>query len=251
MASKPDNNIDLVMIGTTKSTPIKPKVTVTMTSTAPPPPVAAATTPTTIIKTTPKTIVTFPSTIVKTTPVIAIAAAGAAITKTIASTPATRTTTAIVQTKLSENRGKVRLHHLHLQNKNAERAGGPYQKSKIAVRTTTPMTAVVLEKSLVTQPPVPPKKLNGGSGVPSNENVLPQKTIDYNSITEEFAEQNETVIDLIMQTQLKTEPITTPEPRKISNYVSSLTSFSLAPSLSYLFVPWLSDRTVHCNLSIM
>lgn len=209
------------MIGTTKSTPIKPRVTITMTSTAPPPPPPAATTPTTIIiKTTPKTIVTFPSAIVKTTPVIVIAAAGAAITKTIASTPATRTSTAIVQTKLSENRGKVRLHHLHLQNKNAERMGGQYQKNKIAVRTTTPMTAVVLEKSLVTQQPIPPKKLNGGSGASSNENVLPQKTIDYNSIAEEFAEQNDTVIDLIMQTQLKTEPITTPEPRKISSHVS-------------------------------
>lgn len=220
MASKPDNNIDLVMIGTTTSSPIKAKPTIPMASIAPAPAATAATTTTaTIIKTTPKTIVTFPTTIVKTTPVIAIAAAGAAITKTIASTPATRASTTNVQTKLSENRGKVRLHHLHLQNKNAERVGGQYQKNKIAVRTTTPMTAVVLEKSLVTQQPILSKKLNGGggsSGNPPNENVLPQKTIDYNSITEEFTEQNETGIDLILQTQLKTEPITTPEPRKNS-----------------------------------
>lgn len=64
------------------------------------------------------------------------------------------------------------------------------------------MAAVVLEKSLVTQQP----------NAASNENVVIQEKKDYNSIARE---ENDTVIDLIMQTQLKTEPITTPEPRKI------------------------------------
>lgn len=70
------------------------------------------------------------------------------------------------------------------------------------------MAVVVLEKVLVSTQPVFPEKFD----VQTNENVLPQKTIDYNSIAEEFTDQNDTVIDLIMQTQLKTEPITTPEP---------------------------------------
>lgn len=70
------------------------------------------------------------------------------------------------------------------------------------------MTVVVLEKVLVSTQPVYPERFD----VQTNENVLPQKTIDYNSIAEEFIDQNDTVIDLIMQTQLKTEPITTPEP---------------------------------------
>lgn len=88
-----------------------------------------------------------------------------------------------------------------------------FHKNNIAiVQTTTPMTAVVLEKVLVTTQPVYPAKF----GIQSNENVLPQKTIDYNSVAEEFTDnQNETVIDLIMQTQLKTEPVTTPEPSMI------------------------------------
>lgn len=67
---------------------------------------------------------------------------------------------------------------------------------------------VVLEKVLVSTQSVYLEKAD----VQTNENVLPQKTIDYNSIAEEFSDQNNTVIDLIMQTQLKTEPITTPEP---------------------------------------
>lgn len=212
MASKPDNNIDLVMISTTTTTtttlsPIKAKATILMT---------VSTTPTIIRTTTPKT-----STIMKTTPAIAIAAAGAAITKTPALTSATRTTTSVVQTKLSENRGKwpPRLHPI----KGADRLGGQFRKNKTATaRTTTPMTAVALEKTLVTQQPSNlSKNLNGdgvGDGdsgsIRSKENISPQKTIDYNSIAEEFTEQNGTVIDLIMQTQLKTEPITTPEPRK-------------------------------------
>lgn len=70
------------------------------------------------------------------------------------------------------------------------------------------MAVVVLEKVLVSTQPVFPEKFD----VQTNENVLPQKTIDYNSIAEEFIDQNDTVIDLIMQTKLKTEPITTPEP---------------------------------------
>lgn len=70
------------------------------------------------------------------------------------------------------------------------------------------MTAVVLEKVLVSTQAVFVDKFD----VQTNENVLPQKTIDYNSIAEEFTDQNDTVIDVIMQTQLKTEPITTPEP---------------------------------------
>lgn len=77
------------------------------------------------------------------------------------------------------------------------------------------MAVVVLEKVLVSTQPVLPEK----NDIHTNENVLPQKTIDYNSIAEEITDQNDTVIDLIMQTQLKTEPITTPEP---SNYYLSL-----------------------------
>lgn len=70
------------------------------------------------------------------------------------------------------------------------------------------MPAVVLETVLVsTQPAIPDK-----NDIQTNENVLPQKTFDYNSIADDFTDQNGTVIDLIMQTQLKTEPITTPEP---------------------------------------
>lgn len=73
------------------------------------------------------------------------------------------------------------------------------------------MTAVVLEKVLVSTQPVIPDK----NEIHTNENVLPQKTIDHNSIAEEYTDQNNTVIDLIMQTQLKTEPITTPEPSNL------------------------------------
>lgn len=73
------------------------------------------------------------------------------------------------------------------------------------------MAVVVLEKVLVSTQPVYPEKYD----IQTNENVLPQKTIDYNSVAEEITDQNDTVIDLIMQTQLKTEPITTPEPSKI------------------------------------
>lgn len=47
----------------------------------------------------------------------------------------------------------------------------------------------------------------------TNENVVPQKTIDYNSIAEEYIERNDTTIDLILHTSLRTEPVTTPEPR--------------------------------------
>lgn len=78
--------------------------------------------------------------------------------------------------------------------------------------TTTPMPVVVMGKVLVSTQSVFPEKFDGQT----NENVLPQKTIDYNSIAEEFVDQNDTVIDLIMQTQLKTEPVTTPEPSKYS-----------------------------------
>lgn len=104
----------------------------------------------------------------------------------------------------------MRLHHLHLQNKNADR-GSQFHKNSF-VQVTTPITAVVLEKVLVTTHPVLPAKF----GSSHTDTVNPQKTIDYNSIAEEFTDQNDTVIDLIMQTQLKTEPITTPEPRMCS-----------------------------------
>lgn len=76
----------------------------------------------------------------------------------------------------------------------------------------TPVTVVVLEKVLVSTQPVYPEKFD----VHTNENVLPQKTIDHNSIAEEFIDQNDTFIDSIMHTQLKTEPITTPEPSTLT-----------------------------------
>lgn len=172
MASKPENNVDLITSSSTS------------TSTTP----------------TPRTRTTTPRTAVLTT------------IKTITST-AIIPTAATILTKSPENRGKMRLHHLHLQNKNADKGSVQFHKNNIAiVQTTTPMTAVVLEKVLVTTQPVYPAKF----GIQPNENVLPQKTIDYNSVAEEFTDnQNETVIDLIMQTQLKTEPVTTPEPSMI------------------------------------
>ncbi|XP_055322734.1 uncharacterized protein LOC129578351 isoform X1 [Sitodiplosis mosellana] len=111
-----------------------------------------------------------------------------ATTTRTTSTHATKTTTTLFR-KSSDNR--VKFHKVNI------------------IQTTTPMTVVVLEKVLVSTQPVFPEKFD----VQTNENVLPQKTIDYNSIAEEFTDQNDTVIDLIMQTQLKTEPITTPEPR--------------------------------------
>lgn len=79
----------------------------------------------------------------------------------------------------------------------------------------------VLEKVLFSTQSVYQEKADDQT----NENILPQKTIDYNSIAEEFTDENDTVIDLIMQTQLKTEPITTPEPsiNHISIYLCSPT----------------------------
>lgn len=62
---------------------------------------------------------------------------------------------------------------------------------------------MVLENVLVSTQPVIPEKLE------TNENASPQKTIDYNSIVDEFIEQNDTIV---IPTHLKTEPITTPEP---------------------------------------
>lgn len=73
------------------------------------------------------------------------------------------------------------------------------------------MTVVVMGNVLVSTQPVLPEK----NEIQTNENVLPQKTIDYNSIAEEFTGQNDSVIDPIMHTQLKTEPITTPEPSNL------------------------------------
>lgn len=84
------------------------------------------------------------------------------------------------------------------------------------------MTTILLDKEQVgTQPTLSEK-----DDIQTNENMLPQKTIDYNSIAEEFTDRNDTAIDLIMQTQLKTEPVTTPEPsnkyQNIKKYLFSL-----------------------------
>lgn len=183
MASKPEKNINLITSSTSTSTAsgLIPAIT------------------TTTIATTRTTAVTKPTVRLRTISI-----------KTLTTTTTTTTsapTPAINLKKTIENRGKMRLHHLHLQNKNADR-GSQFHKNNV-IQVTTPITAVVLEKVLVTTHPVVPAKF----GLSNSDNVNPQKTIDYNSIAEEFTDQNDTVIDLIMQTQLKTEPITTPEPR--------------------------------------
>lgn len=71
------------------------------------------------------------------------------------------------------------------------------------------MSTIILEQQVASTQPTFALK----NDILTNENLVPQKTIDYNSIAEEYVERNDTAIDLIMQTSLRTEPVTTPEPR--------------------------------------
>lgn len=74
------------------------------------------------------------------------------------------------------------------------------------------MSSILLEKEpIITQPTFIDR-----NDIRTNENLVPLKTIDYNSIAEEIVERNETAIDAIVQTQLKTEIVTTPEPSNFS-----------------------------------
>lgn len=87
------------------------------------------------------------------------------------------------------------------------------QFQKITTTATTialAPTTILLDKEQVSTSPI----LSEKDDILTNEGLLPQKTIDYNSIADEFADQNNTAVDLVMQTQLKTQPATTPEPSK-------------------------------------
>lgn len=76
-------------------------------------------------------------------------------------------------------------------------------------------TLILVKEPMSTQPTFIDR-----NDIQTNENLVPQKTIDHNSIAEEVHDRNDTAIDVIVQTQLKTEPVTTPEPSKYSSFPS-------------------------------
>lgn len=71
------------------------------------------------------------------------------------------------------------------------------------------MSSILIEhkQPIITQPTFIDR-----NDMQTNENLIPLKTIDYNSIAEEIVERNESAIDAVVQTHLKTEIVTTPEP---------------------------------------